>query len=85
VHPARPKTKRPESVTKNSERWCFIDPPGNRSVSPPIVRGGMWACVIFDLPARTPHPSARMRRSVCRLSYRDKVVAAALRLCLCRS
>lgn len=28
VHPTRSQTRRPESVIRNSERWCFIDPPG---------------------------------------------------------
>jgi hypothetical protein len=28
VHPTMPKTRGPESAIRNSERWCFIDPPG---------------------------------------------------------
>jgi hypothetical protein len=63
VHPTRPKTKMPENATRNSEPWCFIDLPNNRSVFPAIVRDGMWACVEFDLPERTRLLSARMRRS----------------------
>jgi hypothetical protein len=88
VHPTRPRTTRPESATRNSEPWCFIDPPGNRLSFPPIVRGGMWACVEFvefDLRARTRHLPARMRRSVLPLRAIATKWLRELSACVCIS
>ncbi|MGA2906987.1 MAG: hypothetical protein ABSE36_04755 [Terracidiphilus sp.] len=55
----------------------------NRPALTPIVRDGKLACVPFDLPSRTRHLSARMRRSDLPLRANATMWLRQLGACVC--